>query len=146
MFYKILYQLGSNQSQNDKKEADVLFHGGNPDSYLRWPLCLLGQLKIVQVSTIEANLCRWDVCSTAVVAAGMNVVSGHFNRACKPLLHQQSLPEMSTPQTVFPLDCLFLSSQSVSHFALSFISQDIHTGVYNFIQHSYFPACFDPLR
>ena len=75
--------------------AEALFHGGGPDSPLCWPLRLLGQLKIVQVSTIEANLCRWDVSSAAVVAAGMNVVSGHCNGACKPLPHRHAVFQRS---------------------------------------------------
>lgn len=131
---------------NDNKEADALCHGGNPDSFPCWPLCMLGQLKIVQVSTIEANLCRWDVCSAAVVAAGMNLVSGHFNRACKPLLHKQSLPEMSTPNS-FLLDCLFFSSQSVtqSFCTLIHISVHLYRGKWSCLATSLHTASFLPV-
>lgn len=71
-----------------------------------WLLSLLATMLARSVKnstslTIEANLCRWDVCSTAVVAAGMNVVSGHCNRACKPLLHTHTLSQTCQLQTVF---------------------------------------------
>lgn len=93
------------------KQAEALFQGRRPDSSLCWPVCLLGQLKIVQVSTIEANRCRWDECSAAVVAAGMNAVSGLCNRACKPLTYTQSFPEMSLNLSLVHL-CLNSSRQS----------------------------------
>lgn len=49
-----------------------MFGGERPHSRL-WPVSLVGQLKIAQVSTTECNLCRWDVCSSAVAAAGKRV-------------------------------------------------------------------------
>lgn len=112
---------------------------GGPDSSLCWPLCLLGQLKIVRVSTVEANLCRWDVCSVAMAAAGMSVVSGYCNT-----------PQNPTPLRYVnssPLNCsVFISARVVSNFD-SYLRTFMRGGtglLSNLPPHSHFLSTFSP--